>query len=231
MLNKHLQIFFTNAHSIISSLIKTLYPLHCRVCNILLHDQQVFCKQCSLLISPVVSLTLPLKGKQLLKVFAAGVYKEPLRSLVLAKRSTDLHAFKQLGELIINKVSQQQLQTDYLIPIPLHWTRYAYRGYNQAEEIAKHISLKLSIPLFHNLKRIKRTPFQSLQPNKNRQKNVKNVFSLVDSKKSAGISLRGKHIMLVDDLCTTGATLQSAANCINVRKPASISAIVACRAI
>ena len=194
---------------VFQSILKTLYPPYCRVCSVLLQNKKPFCSACELSISPVVSLTLPIKGKQSLKVFAVGAYKKPLRSLVLAKRSTDLLVFEQLGQLIIEKIPLQTLHMDYLVPVPLHWTRYAYRGYNQAEEIARYISKSYSIPLFKFLKRVKRTPFQSLQPQKKRHENVKNVFAFRCSHEESLKQLQGKHLVLIDDLCTTGATRMS----------------------
>lgn len=98
---------------------------------------------------------------------------------------------------------------DILIPVPLHWTKRLKRGYNQSEMIAKGVSRATDIPVGMQL--IARKPHRtqtSLSVDR-RIANTSNIFSLKNPD-----SLAGKNIMLVDDICTTGATLLSAANTI-----------------
>ncbi len=95
---------------------------------------------------------------------------------------------------------------DLLVPVPLHFYRENWRGFNQAEEIALAISGKMKVPVKRVLVRNKRTKQQSLLSNrKEREKNVKGVFEVDKEYKSI---LRGKKILLVDDVFTSGADMR-----------------------
>ena len=119
------------------------------------------------------------------------------------------------------------LDFDYIIPIPLHWTRYAKRGYNQAEEMAYIISRHSAKPVAHLLKRSKRTPFQSLLPFEKRTQNVADAFKII----SENPMYVGKKFLIVDDVMTSGATLKAAVKQLRTLKPALITAVVACRVV
>lgn len=98
---------------------------------------------------------------------------------------------------------------DLLLPIPLHWFKRLKRGYNQSEMIAEGISAETGIPIGTNLTASKPHRTQtSLSPNQ-RIANTRDIFRIRNPRE-----LDGKTIMLVDDICTTGATLLSAANAI-----------------
>jgi predicted amidophosphoribosyltransferase len=121
---------------------------------------------------------------------------------------------------------------DVLVPIPLHWTRYACRGYNQATEMAKVIRQTVKAPVTPVLVRHKRTVFQSRLTGAERQDNVGDAFGVAWRYRNADTSsFKGKHIVLVDDLYTTGATVKSAARVLLTFQPKSITAVVACRAL
>lgn len=96
---------------------------------------------------------------------------------------------------------------DAIVPIPLARKRQRSRGYNQSQEIARGISMMTGLPVLK--KAIKRNSFNKSQTKMDRwqrMENVKGVFSLIDAKQ-----LKGKHILLVDDVVTTGATIISCA--------------------
>ena len=91
---------------------------------------------------------------------------------------------------------------DAVIPVPLHWRRKHSRGYNQAEIIAKALANALNANLYPNaLKRVKRTGSQTSLSAEQRLKNVRGVFAVQKLPENA------RHIVLVDDTFTTGATL------------------------
>ncbi|MCX5925210.1 MAG: phosphoribosyltransferase family protein [Candidatus Dependentiae bacterium] len=223
---------------IISILQKSLYygakqignilsPPQCAHCKLLLKEYAVFCTPCEQTITPVVSTTITLSSTYTMKIFAISGYKEPIKSLILAKSRSDRVASQQLGELIWKNIPLKHAEIDYLIPIPLHWTRYAYRGYNQAHEMARIIGRYKNKSVLPVLARKNRTLFQSTLTHAKRLDNVKDAFTIVGD----GSQIRDKHILLVDDLMTTSATLQSAAKLLIKYKPASISAVVACRVV
>jgi ComF family protein len=92
---------------------------------------------------------------------------------------------------------------DGIVPVPLAKKRQRSRGYNQSEMIAEGISEATGIPIFNKV--IRRTEFKESQTRMGRwerNKNVEDVFQLTD-----GSRIRGKHLLMVDDVVTTGATV------------------------
>jgi len=161
-------------------------------------------------------------------VIALSDYKDPLKKLILAKRWSDPLASVQLGMLLSRMPSIKELDCDIITSIPLHWMRYAARGFNQAEEMAKIMSKKKNIPLVQLLKRTKKTAFQSDLSSSSRVMNVNDAFILSTQQKDI---YKDKHIVLVDDLMTTGATIRQAAKELLKLKPRKITVVVACRVI
>lgn len=94
---------------------------------------------------------------------------------------------------------------DFIIPVPLHYKKLNIRGYNQSEEFAKGLSEQLKIPLSTSV--LKRKEFTSTQTKKSkyeRWENVEDVFELITPE-----IFKYKHIVLVDDVITTGATIEA----------------------
>lgn len=101
---------------------------------------------------------------------------------------------------------------DILIPVPLHWTRLRKRGYNQAEWFAKGVSEITKIPVVRDaVCRVKSTGTQTKLDKSERSANIRNAFAL---KKQAESLVRGKRVLLIDDVITTGATIAECANVI-----------------
>ena len=96
---------------------------------------------------------------------------------------------------------------DLIIAVPLHKDRFKQRGYNQSEWIADGLAEALQIPTYNNI--LFRTSFAESQTHKNRLERWENVMSVFSVENSELI--RGKNVMLVDDVLTTGATLESCA--------------------
>lgn len=211
-------------------LLDFLYPPHCRYCNVFILRKDIFCRRCSAKIRRVSTLSLPITKKYTLKTFAACAYQEPVKGLIYKKFAADTLASKQLATLVLDHTNISSVPIDYLVPIPLHWTRYAQRGFNQAFIMANELSKKLNVPVISLLKRVKRTNFQSSIPVAGRVANLKGAFVVKRAKREWSRKiLRGKTILLVDDLLTTGATLQNAARALIACKPRNMLAAVAAR--
>ena len=119
-----------------------------------------------------------------------------------------------IGEDIGRMMAEEMQMADYfagvdvIIPVPLSSKRKRQRGYNQSEMIARGIHEITHIPIMHRT--LKRKHFHQSQTSlmrHQRQENVAEMFEWRDAK-----DLEGKHILLVDDVCTTGATLTACAN-------------------
>lgn len=214
----------------LNSALRLIYPPFCRSCSLIINQEQIFCFSCQSKIKPVVPVFLALTKKYTLTIHAACAYEDPTKSLILKKISHDTLACKQLANLMIDFVPFDAIKADFLIPVPLHWSRFAWRGYNQADLISKQLSKKLGIPTLNIIKRKSRTIFQSKLKTDQRQKNVENVFS-VKSKFILNNPIKDKNIVIIDDLFTTGATVKSVAKTLSDLQPASISIAVACRTI
>jgi len=99
---------------------------------------------------------------------------------------------------------------DFLTAVPLGTARLSERGFNQALEIAKPLSRHLNIPLKPSLAiKINETGMQSTTPLKMRKKNIRKAFMVSEKDKAF---IQGKHIGIIDDVLTTGATLDELAN-------------------
>ena len=123
----------------------------------------------------------------------------------------------QLGKWMGNDWLQknQNLKIDAFIPVPIHSRKKFNRGYNQSEQLAKGIASILNVPVDCNfIRKIKNTKSQTKKSIFHRRINVENVFKL--NKKWC----QYKHIALVDDVVTTGATLEAMIAIINKRYPA-----------
>ena len=113
---------------------------------------------------------------------------------------------------------------DILIPVPLHISRLKQRGFNQSYLLARHISRQLDIPLFkHGLVRQRATPKQSGLNQRARQQNLRGAFKFNPGAKDSIEYLKGKHIVIVDDVITTGSTMHEVAKVLSRAKPAEIS--------
>ncbi len=201
-------------------------PPFCAHCKDFLSTRMIFCIECYEKIDPIVSVQIPITKTKSMAVIAVSDYQEPLKSLILAKSWGDIVASNQLGQLIWQMTYFKQMPCDFLIPIPLHWMRYAKRGYNQAEEIARVLAAYKNVPVTTILKRVKHTPFQSSLAHDKRMGNVKEAFAL----KNSDLTIyQNKHLVLVDDLMTTGSTLVSAAKVLLPLHPQSITAVVVAR--
>jgi ComF family protein len=111
-----------------------------------------------------------------------------------------------LGKLYGTKLSTTlQTPVDIILPVPLHPSRLRRRGYNQSGKFAEGLSLTLSVPYSDDvLSRRVKTNTQTRKSKLQRWQNVNNVFAIRDLEKVAG-----KHVLLVDDVVTTGATLEA----------------------
>jgi ComF family protein len=99
------------------------------------------------------------------------------------------------------------LTADMILPVPLHESKLASRGYNQAACFGRGLADAMGIPMYENvLMRVKATASQTRKNREQRWDNVGEVFGVRIKKR-----VEGKHIILVDDVVTTGATIEACA--------------------
>jgi len=138
------------------------------------------------------------------EVRCALAYVYPVdRLIAAAKFGRQLNVARGLGQLLDWRMPRVTQPPDAVVPVPLHWRREADRGFNQAEEIARSVCLSRGWPLRADLcRRVRSTPEQSALGAGERRENLRGAFALLH-RQDAG---RLHHVMLVDDVLTTGAT-------------------------
>ncbi len=129
------------------------------------------------------------------------------RDLILGFKHGDKTHFVSLFIPFMEQVGSSLLsQADYIIPVPLHYMRFISRRYNQAAIISSALSKSSNIPhLPLAMKRVRATPSQGHLNSSEREKNVKKAFDVNQKYHSL---LKGKSVILVDDVYTTGATVK-----------------------
>lgn len=131
-------------------------------------------------------------------------YCDKSKVLVLSlKYYGNTYMSRYIGQVMRDKLEFEQLSADYIIPVPLHKKRMRIRGFNQAEKIASYLSECTNIPIIDCVKRNRNTKRLYALNKFQREKELKNAFEVkVDSEE-----IIGKRIILVDDIFTTGTTV------------------------
>ena len=202
-------------------------PPFCAGCSLFLEAESVFCPACWSAVIPVAPLKVPVTATKTMFIHALGSYAFPLKKLILGKNNRAIASSALLGHALWNHTLISHLNFDYVVPIPLHWTRKAWRGFNQAQEIGAVIAAQSHKPLLNLLVRHKKTKFQAECSKAERAYNIADAFGLSDD----ALCIKGKDILLVDDLTTTGGTLLQASKLLYKAGARSVIAVVGARVI
>lgn len=131
-------------------------------------------------------------------------YCDKSKVLVLSlKYYGNTYMSRYIAQVMRDKLEFEQLSADYIIPVPLHKKRMRIRGFNQAEKIASYLSEYTNIPIIDCVKRNRNTKRLYALNKFQREKELKNAFEV----KEDGEEIIGKKIILVDDIFTTGTTV------------------------
>ena len=238
-----------------------LFPIHCLGCgqetqhySTKTNGSRFICFGCFKKIP--LNTKPPLKFNQstaLDILIIASYYKHPLVKQAILRYKYDFikDLAKPLGQLMTNRLKAilKQNTNIFLIPVPLHQKRLAWRGFNQAELLALEIGQKLNIKVANNiLQRIKHgLPQTNIKSSQTRKENIKQAFSLepkeVWHKQARTLrrrrkvplnrpdlclsnNFKNKTIILIDDISTTGATLEECARALKPLQPKQIWGLV-----
>lgn len=202
-------------------LVNLFYPSLCQICEQeLLKNERVICVKC-LHELPVISY-LPNNENPVKKVFYGRIeIEEAFALLTFQKKGAVqklIHQLKYRGQKDIGKYlgewtganlleSKNFSGVDVVIPVPLHKKKLKSRGYNQVEEFGREISKSLQIPYLDNvLLKTSLTTTQTIKARLARWGNIEESFVLANQD-----LIKNKHVLLVDDLITTGSTLEACA--------------------
>jgi ComF family protein len=207
--------------SVLQDTLSLFYPQLCAACDDLLQKgEDVICTRCRIM--------LPYTGYQevaenpVAKQFWGKVHLQGATAFFHFQRGEKvqhlIHRLKYEGRqdvgVCVGRICGAVISTafpyssvDFIIPIPLHRKKEKLRGYNQAACFSDGLSETMGVPsLSHGMKRVKHTATQTRKSRFARYSNVNEVFEVTDQEK-----LIGKHILLVDDVITTGSTLSACA--------------------
>lgn len=206
-------------NKILNNLLSLFYPRLCVGCgDALQQNEPFFCLHCMMHL-PETNFHKEAENP-LTNIFAGRVRVREVASLLYYKKGTSvqhiLHALKYKGQkelgaylgeyygkLLIEEPRFQDI--DYIMPIPLHPKKQRKRGYNQSEWIAKGLSKGMGIPYRTDvLTRVQYTETQTKKSRFSRWENVKEVFVV------SGDLAPETHVLICDDVLTTGATMEAA---------------------
>jgi ComF family protein len=158
--------------------------------------------------------------------FAPLRYRYPVKALIARyKFQADLALGEQLAQIFADAWRLSgRITPDLVVPVPLHHTRLRERGFNQALELARTIAPAIGARSHEALLRVRATETQQGLKRPARRANVRAAFQI------AGFDVRGRSVLLIDDVMTTGATLDSCARVLKRAGAAHVTAAAIARA-
>ena len=218
----------------LESIINIFYPRRCPVCgNIAEPRGQLVCPPCKLKLTPIEEprckkCSKPIESEEkefchdcetknhhYSKGYAMWVYDSLMKKSIADFK---FHGRREYSDFYVDEIIRRygkEIKTiapDVLVPIPIHKTKLMQRGYNQADILALGIGKKLNIAvLSHLLQRDKKTLPQKLLNDKERLKNLEKAFTYSEEE-SSKISKPMDKVMLIDDIYTTGSTIEACTN-------------------
>jgi competence protein ComFC len=216
---RDMQIVWRSIRQIV---LDAVFPFFCIGCG---KEGSVMCESCC--------RTLPRQGMVFLShapelfgpILALSSYDEK------ALMTRAIHAYKYqwieqilqyMGPSIAHALEQHAAifeRIDCIAAVPLHPARFCERGFNQADGIAQHIAASLRVPVVHALRRTRKTLPQTGLSHSERQNNVRNAFERMRD-------VQDKYVLLVDDVYTTGATMEACAGALKNAGAASVCGFV-----
>ncbi|MGB5627300.1 MAG: ComF family protein, partial [Woeseiaceae bacterium] len=152
------------------------------------------------------------------------LYEFPVDAgLKALKFGRSLYYATAFAELLLLQMPRLSSDIDALLPVPLHWRRQAFRGFNQATELSRPLAKRCGLPIIAGVSRGRATAFQSGLSAPQRRRNLRNVFVV---KKG----LHNHHVLIVDDVVTTGETTRQLAKALLERGVEKVSVLAVARA-
>ena len=215
---------------VLSGLADLIYPRACEVCGkSLVQSEKYLCTAC-LADFPFVDRDF-VAGEDILEQFEPSCRPEQLFALFYYDKFSDYknlvhlvkyHGYRHLGVWLgrmLGENMKSACRADCIVPVPLHKKRKKWRGFNQALEIARGINDVLQVELLENaVERVRNNASQTGKNAAERLKNVENIFRLTCPEK-----VRGRHVLLVDDVITTGSTIGACLRAIAVAEDVRFS--------
>ena len=226
-----------------------LYPPHCALCLRTTSAREHLCAECRSA-APVITApfcetcSAPFFG-QIDGAFTCPNCRERrfhFTCAVACYQSRDavrelIHRFKYNGKVhlrnvlidwlaeTLNDTRLQSPSCDHIVPVPLHSTRERERGFNQAQILAEGLARRSGIPLFDCMKRTRYTTTQTIFDREERMENLRGAFRMRQH-----ADVRNLHLLLIDDVLTTGSTVDECARVLMDAGAASVRVATVARA-
>ncbi len=223
-----------------------IYPPRCPICKVLLKEKELFCKKClsgfKRLEKPFCSIcSIPFSGKGTIcesclrkrpyfdLISAPFIYKESAKEAIhILKYQKKISISRPIGRLFSEYAIRwwRWKKEDFLIvPVPLSKKKLKERGFNQSLILARYISDALGIPMdYTSLRKVKETESQTYLSANQRKKNIKDAFQVMGN-------LRKRNILLIDDVATTGSTLNECAKALKKAGAEKVICLVFARSV
>lgn len=190
-------------------ILSLIYPPKCVFCGTVI-DKSDICEECEKTLPFTKGDSIYQKFPFVDKCISPLYYKDSVRRAVLRFKFAGCSCYSRRLGGIMSECAENNLDCgsiDMISCIPLSRKRMHDRGYNQAELLAKEISKKVGVEYLPTLKKIRHNTAQStIKDSKQRAANVIGAYRVVDAEK-----VKGKYILLVDDVVTTGSTVSECA--------------------
>ena len=206
----------------LNSLLDLIFPKLCVCCGgVLMEGELNICLTCLYTLPRVVDKDYT--NNKVMDLFLGRVRLEKATAWLHFEKESKvqniLHHIKykdknkfaqQIGEVMASEMKDFFADIDAIVPVPLHVNKQKIRGYNQSEEIARGVQKFVGLPVFSEL--LIRNRFNETQTHKNKEERWQNTQGLFSLEANEGFE--GKHILLIDDVLTTGSTAIACLKCL-----------------
>ena len=209
---------------ILDCLLDVLFPRRCMFCGELMEEKDFVCKVCERDLPWLPDPLCEEVMESLDRLYCALYYdKNVPQGMANFKFHGKSHLSVYFAELMLHQMGTE-LKTEHfdcIVAVPMQSSKLRKRGYNQAELLAKQLSMELNVPLSSCLKKIRRSQTQHELSGRERRNAQKGSYGCDP--------LQGEKILLVDDICTTGSTLKECAHTLKAAGASCVVAAAVCR--
>lgn len=181
----------------------------CEKCGREIYDDSKLCFDCAG------------SGAKYDKVYSVLNYEGVVAGLIYRlKYGGEKYLAKYLARFMVDRLKEANVKFDIIVPVPLNKNRFKKRGFNQAELLADEIASELNTQAVSCMDRVVDTPFQARLTREERLTNLKDAFVIGDKS-----LVKGKTVLIIDDIFTTGSTINECATVLFKAKAKSVIAI------
>ena len=213
------------AMSIGEKVLDLLFPKRCIFCRRLTQAGAWVCPRCRDTV-PLTGSAATQQFPQLDSCLSPLYYEEPVRGSLLRYKFGGRSAYAEVyGEFLAKCIDENGISCDSITWAPLSRRRLRQRGYDQARLLAEELARRTGLPCEPMLKKTRNNRAQSTMGDaRKRRSNVRGVYAVLP-----GAEIRGKRVLLVDDIVTTGATLSACAGELKRAGAAKVYAVTVAR--